>query len=78
MVVADTDTLAVVVVVAVAVAVAVAVVVAVAVAVAVRRMALAKAGGDPEGGPQGCGPFFIGTGMSRMKNACVGIDRAGW
>jgi hypothetical protein len=42
------------------------VVVAVAVAVAVRRLALAKAIEDPKGGPQGCGPFFIGTRMSRM------------
>jgi hypothetical protein len=40
--------------------------VAVAVAVAVRSLALAKATEDPEGGPQGCGPFFIGAGMSRM------------
>ncbi|ALN79781.1 hypothetical protein LA76x_1625 [Lysobacter antibioticus] len=46
-------------------------------AVAVRRFALAKAEVDPEGGPQGCGPFFIGTGMSRMKNPCVCIARAG-
>ncbi|WP_235186173.1 hypothetical protein, partial [Lysobacter antibioticus] len=37
-------------------------------AVAVRRFALAKAMEDPEGGTHGCGPFFIGTGMSRMKN----------
>ncbi|MGO1001670.1 hypothetical protein [Lysobacter sp. CA196] len=50
---------------------------AVAVAAAVRRRALAKATEDPEGGPHGCGPFFIGTGMSRMKKPCVGIDRAG-
>jgi hypothetical protein len=51
--------------------------VAVAVAVAVRRLALAKAKGDPKGGTQGCVPFFIGTGMSRMKNPRVGIERAG-
>jgi hypothetical protein len=48
-----------------------------AVAVAVRRMALAKAMEDPEGGPHGCGPFFIGTGMSRMKNPRGCIARAG-
>ncbi|ALN65717.1 hypothetical protein GLA29479_4891 [Lysobacter antibioticus] len=52
--------------------------VAVAVAVAVRSFALAKAEEDPEGGAQGRAPFFIGTGMSRMKNPCVGIVRAGW
>ncbi|WP_408950397.1 hypothetical protein [Lysobacter sp. Hz 25] len=50
---------------------------ALALAVAVRRLALAKAIEDPEGGPQGCGPFFIGTGMSRMKNPCGAIERAG-
>ncbi|MGN7919167.1 hypothetical protein, partial [Lysobacter sp. 22409] len=49
----------------------------VAVAVAVRHLKLAKAIEDPEGGPHGCGPFFIGTRMSRMKNTCVSIDRAG-
>src|SRR5688500_14231331 len=43
-------------------------------AFAVRRLALAKAEEDPEGGLHGCRPFFIGTGMSRMKNPCVGID----
>jgi len=32
---------------------------------------------DPEGGAQGCAPFFIGTGMSRMKNPGEGIGRAG-
>ncbi|MGO0999566.1 hypothetical protein [Lysobacter sp. CA196] len=47
------------------------------VVVAVRRFDLAKAIEDPEGGAQGCAPFFIGTGMSRMKNPCVGIARAG-
>jgi hypothetical protein len=61
--------------------IAVAVAVAVAVvdfAVAVRRLALAKAIEDPKGGLQGCRPFFIGTGMSRMKNPCAGNDvRAG-
>ena len=51
---------------------------AVAVVVAVRSLALAKAIEDPEGGAQGCAPFFIGTGMSRMKKPCVGIARAGW
>ncbi|MGO1003757.1 hypothetical protein [Lysobacter sp. CA196] len=59
------------------VAVAVAVAVALALALAVRRFALAKALEDPEGGPHGCGPFFIGTRMSRMKNPCAGIERAG-
>ncbi|WP_235186337.1 hypothetical protein, partial [Lysobacter antibioticus] len=34
----------------------------VAAAVAVRSRALAKAMEDPEGGAQGCAPFFIGTG----------------
>ena len=48
-----------------------------AIAVAVRRLALAKAIEDPEGGPHGCGPFFIGTRMSRMKKPRVGIARAG-
>ncbi|WP_223620311.1 hypothetical protein [Lysobacter sp. ESA13C] len=48
-----------------------------ALAVAVRRLALTKAKEDPEGGPHGCGPFFIGTRMSRMKNPCVCIERAG-
>ena len=57
--------------------VAVAGAVAVALVVAVRRLALAKAIEDPEGGAQGCAPFFIGTGMSRMKNPRVGIERAG-
>ncbi|WP_223618833.1 hypothetical protein [Lysobacter sp. ESA13C] len=51
--------------------------VAVAVAVAVRSLALAKAIEDPKGGAQGRAPFFIGTGMSRMKKPCVCIDRAG-
>jgi len=51
--------------------------VAFAVAVAVRRFALAKDEEDPEGGPHGCGPFFIGTGMSRMKKPCVCTERAG-
>ncbi|WP_187308411.1 hypothetical protein [Lysobacter antibioticus] len=51
--------------------------VAVAMAVAVRHRALAKAIEDPEGGAQGCAPFFIGTGMSRMKNPRVGTERAG-
>ena len=51
--------------------------VAVAVAVAVRRPALAKAIEDPKGGLHGCRPFFIGTGMSRMKKPRVGIARAG-
>ena len=46
-------------------------------AVAVRSFALAKAIEDPEGGAQGCAPFFIGTRMSRMKKPCVGIERAG-
>jgi len=64
--------------VAVAVAVTVAFAFALALAVAVRRFALAKAIEDPEGGPHGCGPFFIGTGMSRMKNPCGGTARAGW
>ncbi|MGN7920217.1 hypothetical protein [Lysobacter sp. 22409] len=50
---------------------------ALALAVAVRRLALTKAKEDPEGGPHGCGPFFIGTRMSRMKNPCVCIERAG-
>ncbi|WP_223619137.1 hypothetical protein [Lysobacter sp. ESA13C] len=48
-----------------------------AVVVAVRRLALAKATEDPEGGAQGCAPFFIGTRMSRMKNPRVGTARAG-
>ncbi|MGN7920199.1 hypothetical protein [Lysobacter sp. ESA13C] len=48
-----------------------------AVAFVVRRFALAKDIEDPEGGAQGCAPFFIGTGMSRMKKPCVGIERAG-
>ncbi|MGJ7903487.1 hypothetical protein [Lysobacter sp. 1R34A] len=43
---------------------------------AVRRIALAKATEDPKGGAQGCAPFFIGTGMSRMKNPCVCTARA--
>ncbi|WP_187308480.1 hypothetical protein [Lysobacter antibioticus] len=63
---------------ALAIAIAIAIAIAVAVAVAVRRLALAKAIEDPEGGPHGCGPFFIGTGMSRMKKPCVCIARAGW
>ncbi|WP_144436267.1 hypothetical protein [Lysobacter antibioticus] len=46
-------------------------------AVAVRRFALAKATEDPEGGTQGCVPFFIGTGMSGMKNPRGGNARAG-
>ncbi|WP_223619311.1 hypothetical protein [Lysobacter sp. ESA13C] len=45
--------------------------------VAVRHLILAKAIEDPEGGAQGCAPFFIGTGMSRMKNSCGGTARAG-
>ncbi|ALN79193.1 hypothetical protein LA76x_1033 [Lysobacter antibioticus] len=45
---------------------------------AVRRLALATAKEDPEGGAQGCAPFFIGTGMSRMKNLRGGTARAGW
>ncbi|WP_187308490.1 hypothetical protein [Lysobacter antibioticus] len=49
----------------------------VAVAVAVRSRALAKAIEDPEGGAQGCAPFFIGTGMSRMKNPGGSTARAG-
>ncbi|WP_148649792.1 hypothetical protein [Lysobacter antibioticus] len=53
-------------------------VIALALAVVVRRLALAKAKEDPEGGAQGRAPFFIGTRMSRMKNPCVGIARAGW
>ncbi|MGN7916603.1 hypothetical protein, partial [Lysobacter sp. 22409] len=52
-------------------------VVALALAVVVRRLALAKATEDPKGGLHGCRPFFIGTGMSRMKKPCVGIDHAG-
>ena len=52
--------------------------VAVAVAIVVRRSVLATAIEDPEGGAQGCAPFFIGTGMSRMKNPCGGTARAGW
>ena len=63
--------------VAIAVAIAAAVAIAVAVAVAVRRLALAKVTEDPEGGAQGCAPFFIGTGMSRMKNPRGCIVRAG-
>jgi hypothetical protein len=58
-------------------AVAVAVAVAMAVAVAVRSLALAKAKEDPKGGAQGCAPFFIGTGMSRMKNPRGCTARAG-
>ncbi|ALN64229.1 hypothetical protein GLA29479_3375 [Lysobacter antibioticus] len=50
---------------------------AVAVAVAVRSLVLAKAIEDPEGGAHGCAPFFIGTGMSRMKNPCGRTARAG-
>ncbi|WP_148649682.1 hypothetical protein [Lysobacter antibioticus] len=55
----------------------VAVAVAVALVVAVRRFALAKANEDPEGGAQGCAPFFIGAWMSRMKNPRVCTARAG-
>ncbi|ALN65862.1 hypothetical protein GLA29479_5036 [Lysobacter antibioticus] len=65
---------------AVAVAVAVAVVLLLLLllpALAVRRFALAKAIEDPEGGPHGGGPFFIGTGMSRMKNPRGCTARAG-
>ncbi|WP_144436546.1 hypothetical protein [Lysobacter antibioticus] len=62
---------------AIAIAIVLVLVLALALAVAVRRLALAKAVEDPEGGAQGCAPFFIGTGMSRMKNPRVCIARAG-
>ncbi|WP_223620348.1 hypothetical protein [Lysobacter sp. ESA13C] len=62
---------------ALALAVAVALALALALALAVRSLRLAKAMEDPEGGLHGCRPFFIGTWMSRMKNPCVGIARAG-
>jgi hypothetical protein len=43
---------------------------------AVRSLALAKAIEDPEGGVQGCAPFFIGTGMSRMKKITASASNA--